>query len=101
MKADGKELNVGSHASPFLTDWDGDGHSDLLVGGGKGMIHLFLYDAGKKEFAHAGCLASDLGPIKTRARARPWMTDWNNDGLADLVVIGPDDHAYCYLSAAN
>jgi len=98
LKADGREINVESYASPFLTDWNGDGAQDLLVGDGKGRINLFLYDTAKAEFHGAGVLTADGVPIKVRTQSRPWMTDWNADGIADLVIIGPDDHGYCYIS---
>jgi len=98
LKADGREINVESYASPFLTDWNGDGAPDLLVGDGKGRIHLFLHDVSKAEFHDAGLLTADGVPIKVRVQSRPWMTNWNADGIADLVIIGPDDHGYCYIS---
>ncbi len=43
IQASGSPINVGygGNASPFMTDWDGDGKQDLLLG---------QFDAGKIRF---------------------------------------------------
>jgi len=98
LRAGHGEMRVEKWASPFMTDWDHDGFDDLLVGAGTGEIHLFRFDPGARAFAAGAVLESDAGPILTRQRARPWATDWNADGVRDLVVIGRDDYPYCYIS---
>jgi hypothetical protein len=44
LEADGKPIDVAiGHAAPFVTDWDGDGKADLLVGQfGGGTLNIFL-----------------------------------------------------------
>lgn len=32
LQADGSDIDVGVISDPFMTDWDGDGVTDLLVG---------------------------------------------------------------------
>jgi hypothetical protein len=47
LEANGKPIDVAvGHAAPFVTDWDGDGKADLLVGQfGGGMLNIFLRTA--------------------------------------------------------
>ena len=41
IEAEGKAIEIGSHAVTRCYDWDQDGDLDLLVGGGDGHLWLF------------------------------------------------------------
>jgi hypothetical protein len=55
------DVDIG-HAAPFVTDWDGDGRKDLLVGQyGEGLLRLYRNvgeraapEFGKHEYVVAG-----------------------------------------------
>ncbi|MFH1999924.1 MAG: VCBS repeat-containing protein [Planctomycetota bacterium] len=73
-----------------LTDWDGDGVEDMLVGHEKGEFVLYL-NAGNKEkpaFGKAQAIKRDKGEFPFRPS--PLLYDWDGDGKKDLLVGGDD-----------
>lgn len=96
--AGGEELQVqGGDAGPFAVDWDGDNDLDLVVGAGDGSVLLFnnTGDAKSAEFAAAEELLPKMavayGPDAPNEpargiRSKVCVTDWNGDGLHDLLV---------------
>jgi hypothetical protein len=74
--------------SPFLYDWDGDGKSDLLVGSGRGGITFYRNSAASGEPVLSAGVPLRIGGkvLATGQRACFAVTDWNNDGIADLLV---------------
>lgn len=91
-------------AGPHAADWDGDGDLDLLVGDDAGRVTLFRNAGTRKEprleagvellppkgdrVVEERCRTTEMCAI----RAKPWMADWNGDGLADLLVGDFHDH---------
>ena len=73
-----------------LSDWDGDGHADLVVvqqfGTLSGGTEVQIL-SGATNFLHLllQTVVPSLGP--TDARHTFSMADWNSDGRPDLVVI--------------
>jgi len=68
-------------------DWNDDGLLDIIVGDREGSVSYFrrlaagpLLLIGEPPVEVAG------GPIKLPHNSSPSVTDWNNDGLPDLVV---------------
>ncbi len=96
----GKEIqlaSVKSRAGPFTADWDGDGDLDLLVGADDGSVSLFRNTGSAKspELASAVQLvppgekaSGRQAPKDARRgkRSKICVTDWNGDGLLDLLV---------------
>lgn len=78
-------------------DWDGDGRRDLIVGDSDGFVWLFrnLTNPTRPLFAPPRKLEAGGRPIKVYGEemegriagyARADVTDWNNDGVLDLLV---------------
>ena len=97
LKAGGENMRVQGDAGPCTADWDGDGDFDLLVGAGDGSVSLFsnIGSEGEPKFAKAEKIVSDGettwgadAPTEPRrgVRSKVCVTDWNGDGLLDLLV---------------
>ncbi len=74
--------------SPYVTDWDGDGKQDMLVGTESPKI-LFFRNIGTAEepkLAEGESLNLDAPGFSASYRCRFGVTDWNNDGKKDLLV---------------
>ncbi|MBI5197375.1 MAG: VCBS repeat-containing protein [Nitrospirae bacterium] len=84
-------LSFGSgRTSPFVVgDWDGDGMKDILSGTSDGRILLYL-NQGNDTFS--GPTPVQSGPegakqdIAVGAYASPFVADWNQDGMKDLII---------------
>ncbi|MEW6620422.1 MAG: hypothetical protein AB1422_13980 [bacterium] len=94
------DLDVGDNASPYVYDWDGNSIKDLIVGDSQGFIYIFinsktddspLFKPGTKATTGTGTNQ----PLKVTGDATPIITDWNNDGLMDLLV--GDNYGYLNL----
>jgi len=85
----GKPVDPEGWSAAHAADWDSDGDTDLLVGGGRG--HVFLvrnngsvqqYSFGEPEQLTAAGEAIEVPDHK----AGPAATDWDGDGRLDLLV---------------
>lgn len=79
--------------SPCGGDWDGDGDADLVVGQISGPLRLMVND-GKGNFTRQGNLKSE-GKEISAGDGGPCITDWNGDGILDLVL--GDNHGNVIL----
>jgi hypothetical protein len=97
LKAGGNPINVKRSAGPFIADWDGDGNLDLLVGADDGSVSLYRNTGSGKspELASAVQLVPPVEKTTSRQpyknaqrgmRSKICVTDWNQDGLLDLLV---------------
>lgn len=98
VEIDGGLLDVGSNASPFVTDWNGDGKKDLLVGDGDGFIHVFLdvSTTGEPQLIAAGKVTVSDQDLRVEGSAAPFLLDWNNDGKKDLLVGSEQGNVYLF-----
>lgn len=84
LQADGIMISAGGHSAPVVSDWNGDGLKDLLVGGDSGRVDLYL-NVGTDDapvLQAAGILFVSLKP----KRVVPFVADWDADGDLDLML---------------
>jgi FG-GAP-like repeat len=86
------------HAAPHLVDWDKDGDLDLLSGTSSGGVILSentgtrsepIWSEFKQLVSPSNLYEqtpSDEQPIAMGPSTRAWATDWNGDGLLDLLI---------------
>jgi hypothetical protein len=111
LTAGGTILTVGSRATPYVCDWDGDGLQDLLVGDGSGYVTFYkntntnpnagqlpIYAAGVK--IQAGGTDLILGSGST-IRSVVRVFDWDGDGLKDLVCSSDSGVYWCRNTNSN
>ena len=104
---DGKIFDAGSRSAPRVYDWNKDGLNDLLIGEMEGYV-FYLKNIGTRNsplFNKAEKLVLGNGdflryPDPTGSpRSRLFVTDWNDDGLDDILLSGRDGKVLLFLSA--
>jgi hypothetical protein len=99
------EVKFGALATPFGTDWDGDGDQDVICGNTAGRVAFIenlsgagiapprfaaprLLEAdGKIIRIQAGPNGSIQGPCEAKwGYTVPAVADWDHDGLPDLIL---------------
>ena len=106
VQADGKRLavpqspvaedangifKVDYYNQPWVGDWNGDGHVDIVTGGyTTGRIYLFAGtgrdDQGIPKLSEPVSVDADGKPIDTIWAAAPYVADVDGDGLSDLIT---------------
>jgi hypothetical protein len=85
----GGAIDVGDYSRPAITDLDGDGLLDLLVGNRAGnVLHYEQTQVNGSSFAAASNLTDISGTttLDVSDNAAPTITDLDGDGLLDLLV---------------
>ena len=107
----GAPLKEHSHANPVVADWDGDGLWDIVVGSGNGSVAWYrntgragepnlgprreLIGAASKSDSVVQYLSEGQTPLPG-VRAQICVSDYNSDGLLDLIV---GDYSYVFPKA--
>ena len=81
-----KPLGNQTHSSPVLADLDGNGNTDVVIGGETGV--LYAWDANGNDI---------LGfpvPLGAAIQGTPTYADVNEDGFGDLVFAGADVYVW-------
>jgi hypothetical protein len=109
LQVDGKVFDAGTRSAPRIYDWNKDGLKDLLIGEMDGYV-FYLKNIGTRKtplFNKAEKLVLGNGdflryPDPTgNPRSRLFVTDWNNDGLDDILLSGRDGRVMLFLAASE
>lgn len=102
LMAGGAPMGTGlEKTDPFVTDWDGDGVRDLLVGDEWAHVWFFRGKPGG-TFERGQPLIPGRAKLVPGYRLRIHVTDWNEDGKPDLLVgsceeVGGRTTGFLYL----
>jgi hypothetical protein len=99
-------IDVGVRAMVELSDFNGDGFDDLLVGGYDGRVRLFLNPPATTnpgiEWETAVVLQDgDSDLIVPSGRAAPSVADLDGDGRRDLIVGNTEGQLLFYANLAT
>jgi hypothetical protein len=90
--------------APAVLDWNDDGLKDLIVGGSRGIIALYI-NSGTDEAPHftAGSplLADGERIMAPSGYAAPFVVDWDGDGLDDLLCGTLEGSVYLYRNVGS
>ena len=87
-KKEGLSIAGMSHFMIAAGDLNGDGLFDLVAGVEKGDIMWYQNygTQGKPKFIGCRMMTDELGPIDAGWYGAPYLYDWNNDGLMDMLI---------------
>ncbi|MBI5232805.1 MAG: VCBS repeat-containing protein [Deltaproteobacteria bacterium] len=116
IKADGRDLDVGSNSRAFFTDWNSDGKKDLVVGRGiadseRNTVSLFFNvgtddapefrsisglpqwikekkkERGNRDYIKYLGYNQDIGDLAGGSgEASPFVVDWDGTSARDIIV---------------
>ena len=98
IKAAGKDLDVGSNASPCVVDWNGDGKKDLVMGKGNGEVYVYLNEGTNEQPIFGKSIQLNGGKLDVGSNSSLDVVDWNGDGKKDLVVGNSDGEIFVFIN---
>ena len=101
-------VSVTWDASPTVVDWNGDGKKDILLGQYDGSV-LYFENVGtdaSPSFTSGVAFQAGGALLSVGYCSTPTVSDWNSDGMMDLLVGGEDGrvryyHAYMPAPSAS
>lgn len=107
LQLDGDIFDIGSRSAPRIYDYDRDGLKDVLVGEVSGHVYLLknvgtnsspVFTRAEKLYLKNGNALKYPGESP---RSRLDITDWNNDGLDDIIVGGASGRVMIFMASQD
>jgi hypothetical protein len=112
------ELYTGTLPVVNVVDWDNNGILDIVVGNSEGRVLLFINQGSNEEpsfatehqvtaggrpiYIQPGYVGSVQGPAESRwGYSCPTITDWNGDGLFDILMHSAVSRHEVYLNTGE
>ncbi|MHB8708697.1 MAG: FG-GAP-like repeat-containing protein [Desulfuromonadales bacterium] len=95
LLANAAPISVGADAAPAVIDLNGDGRKDLVVGAADGSVWYFQNE-GSDE---APVLTSVGALVALNQPVAPFFSDWNGDGLRELLLASGGQLLLCEQQA--
>jgi len=92
----GSSALAAKYSKIHVTDWNGDGLPDLLIGHSKGefMFYMNQGENGAPAFGDPMVIKPEGGAFPTRPS--PYVVDWDGDGKRDLLVGSEEGKIFFY-----
>lgn len=87
-----------------MCDYDQDGRRDLLVGtGAEGYVYFYrnVGDDAEPLLDRGVQLTAGAAPLTVPTRATPYVHDWDEDGLRDLLCGAGDGRVYFFRNLGS
>jgi len=104
LKAEGNDIDVGTHAAPFMVDYNNDGAQDLLVGNGEGLLFYYANQGSSSEpaFISSTILKDTDGlAIAVDSFCKPFVVDWDEDHKKDILLGSGSGTLLVYLNQGS
>ncbi len=104
LKAGEQTIDVGTHAAPFMVDYNNDGTKDLLVGNGDGGLVYYVNTGSNTQPVFALPISlkdAQKEEISVDSYCTPFVTDWNGDNKKDLLLGSGEGTLSVYLNEGS
>jgi TolB-like protein len=87
----------------IVTDWNGDGLYDLILGDKDGYVTVYLNQGtnDSPKYAAGVKLRGGGKEIKVKGPSSPYLVDWNEDGKVDLLVGDGGGTLHLFLNTGS
>jgi len=104
LKAEDKEIDVGSYAAPFIVDFNNDGTQDLLVGNAEGSLLLYFnLETNTEPLLSSPTVLRDAEELALAvdSHCKPYVVDWNEDHKKDIILGSGNGTLLVYLNLGS
>jgi len=104
LKAEGKDIDIGTHAAPFIIDYNNDGAKDLLIGNGEGsLLYYTNHGSNSKPAFTSPIVIKDIdgSAIAVDSYCTPCVVDWNEDHKKDIILGSGGGTLLAYLNQGS
>ncbi|MFH1287386.1 MAG: FG-GAP-like repeat-containing protein, partial [bacterium] len=106
LRANDFRINVGGFSVPFVVDWNNDNKKDFIAGSLDGNIYLYI-NVGEDNnplfndttgIIQGKPIIANGNNINVGNDSSPFVADWNDDHMKDLLIGAGDGNIYLYLN---
>ena len=104
IKAEGEDIDVGTHAAPFIVDYDNDGSKDLLVGNGEGSLIYYANQGSNNNPVFTPPIVlndAEGSELAVDSYCTPCVVDWNEDHKKDILLGSVNGTLTLYLNQGS